>query len=75
MGPKVAASDVDEIVRAMFVAMDVDGCGFISLHAFKRAVALTAPHVTAAVGEDFFGENDGDKDALQSGEKGNLAVI
>ncbi|TPX74376.1 hypothetical protein CcCBS67573_g04352 [Chytriomyces confervae] len=62
MGPKVAASDVDEMIRAMFVAMDVDGCGFITLKAFKRAVALAAPHVSAAVAEDFFAEADGDRD-------------
>ncbi|KAJ3236748.1 EF-hand calcium-binding domain-containing protein 11 [Chytriomyces hyalinus] len=63
MGPKVAASDVDEIIRAMFVALDVDGSGFITLHAFKRAVAIAAPHVSAAVAEDFFAEADGDRDA------------
>ncbi|KAI8618454.1 hypothetical protein BC830DRAFT_1108657 [Chytriomyces sp. MP71] len=62
MGPKLAITDVDDRIRHMFVAMDLDGKGFLTLDSLRRVCTQVAPRLSSQVIAEYFAEVDTNRD-------------
>ncbi|KAJ3285247.1 EF-hand calcium-binding domain-containing protein 11 [Rhizoclosmatium sp. JEL0117] len=62
MAPRLAQVDSDDMIRQMFVALDLQGNGFITLENLKAVFRKVVPNVSMNVVEEFFAEVDTNRD-------------